>query len=97
MTIIILYKKSTLMGLFSCCKHTAEPLSSVEYQVGIVLHVLRNGIEPENDVVTDEPRGVEDNLHEKSYHSSDSEIPINCIEDEEGTLRGVSNVVYRKE
>ena len=56
-----------------------------------------DSVDPENDATTDGPRGVEDDLHEKSYHSSDSDIPMDFIEDEEETFRGVSNVVYRKE
>lgn len=40
---------------------------------------------------------VEDINHMKSYHSDDAEFSDGAGEEDEDNMRGVSNVVYRKE
>ena len=91
-------------GMFSCCKgkHNELKVKNSAYKNNGKSQLMFDNI----DLSTIDNTGVisvpeilaeEYNGHLKSYHSDDYSVDSIIHEEEEDAMRGVSNVVYRKE
>ena len=91
-------------GLFSCCKGKHKELKitkSVDRNSGksplMFDNVDLSSIDNTGVIYVPEEYEDENDGHLKSYHSDDLSVDSIIHEEEEDAMRGVSNVVYRKE
>lgn len=91
-------------GLFSCCKGKHKELKitkPVDRNNGKSLLMFDNvdhsSIDNTRVIYVPEEYEDENDGHLKSYHSDDLSVDSIIHEEEEDAMRGVSNVVYRKE